>query len=356
MALGTANISTDLVGTTLGTSSRDVGTLCAGSITDINTPAFYVTDYANNGGKIDGEMLTASRPKWNIWSNASPGEWFINSSGVMSFRLKRNPYGTTPAYCYGLHYFAGYNHAAGAPILRILENPLKVYLGSNYIPVTFRLDLFSLRGLIIANFPSVTHINFDVIRDGVTVSSDLKTMPTTYPFYIEFYKEYNNVTTSSGYIQCKITLADEYGTEIASLGDILNQEIYRENFDINGRRWDYIDNYDGAWIKQTFINSYSGTDCDITGSVEATGYTVVNGNVLIPTGSYTDNAFVNITITRKSTSYTNVSFDITFDGIYTQRYTKAIQNGTSLLEPNTNSTIAVDGAEHWYTINNITFS
>ena len=28
MALGTTNISTTLVGTTLGTSSRDVGTLC----------------------------------------------------------------------------------------------------------------------------------------------------------------------------------------------------------------------------------------------------------------------------------------------------------------------------------------
>ena len=356
MALGTTNISTDLVGTTLGTSSRDVGTLCAGSSTDINTPAFYVADYANNGGKIDGEMLTASRPKWNIWSNASPGEWFKNSSDVISFRLKRNPYGTTPAYCYGLHYFAGYNHAAEAPILRILENPLRVYLGSNYIPVTFRLDLYALRGIIIANFPSVTHIKFDVIRDGVTVSSDLKAMPTSYPYYIEFYKEYNNVTTASGYLKCKIILSDQYGTEIASLGDILKKEIYRENYDINGRRWDYIDNYDGAWIKQTFSNSYSDTNCNITGSVDATGYTVVNGNVLIPTGSYTDNAYVNITITRKSTSYTNVSFDITFDGIYTQRYTMAIQNGTTLLEPNTNSIIAVDGAEHWYTINNITFS
>ena len=356
MALGTTNISTTLVGTTLGTSSRDVGTLCAGSNTDINTPAFYVADYANNGGKIDGEMLTASRPKWNIWSAASPGEWFKNSSDVISFRLKRNPYGTTPAYCYGLHYFAGYNHAAEAPILRILENPLKVYLGSNYIPITFRLDLFSLRGMIIANFPSVTHIKFDVIRDGITVSSDLKAMPTSYPYYIEFYKEYNNVTTASGYLKCKIILSDQYGTEIASLGDILKKEIYRENYDINGRRWDYVDNYDGAWIKQTFNNSYSGTDCDITGSVDATGYTVVNGNVLIPTGGYTDSAFVNITITRKSTSYTNVSFDITFDGIYTQRYTMAIQNGTALLEPNTNSIIAVDGAEHWYTINNITFS
>lgn len=356
MALGTTNISTTLVGTTLGTSSRDVGMLCAGSSTDIKTPAFYVADYINNGGKIDGEMLTASRPKWNIWSNASPGEWFKNSSDVISFRLKRNPYGTTPAYCYGLHYFAGYNHAAEAPILRILESPLKVYLGSNYIPVTFRLDLFSLRGIIISNFPSVTHIKFDVIRDGVTVSSDLKTIPTTYPFYIEFYKEYNNVTTTSGYIQCKITLADEYGTEIASLGDILKQEIYRENFDINGRRWDYIDNYDGAWIKQAFNNNYSDTNCNLTGAVNGTGYTVVNGRVLIPTGGYTDGAYVNVTVTRKSTSYSNVSFDVIYDGTYTIRHTVTLQNGTYLLEPNTNNGIAVDGAEHWYTINNITFS
>ena len=356
MALGTTNISTDLVGTTLQTSSRDVGALCCGSETNINIPAFYVADYANNGGKVDGEMLTASRPKWNIWSAASPGEWFINTSGVISFRLKRNPYGLTPAYCYGLHYFAGYNHEAYKPILRILENPLKVYLGSNYIPVTFRLDLYALRGVIASNFPSVTHIKFDVIRDGITVSSDLKAMPTSYPYYIEFYKEYNNVTTASGYLRCKITLSDQYGTEIASLGDILKQEIYRENFDINGRRWDYVDNYDGAWIKQNFVNTYSDNNCNISGQVDGTSYTVVNGNVLIPTGSYTDYAFVNITITRKSTSYTNVSFDITFDGLYTQRYTHALQNGTFLLEPNTNHIAAVDGAEHWYTINNITFS
>ena len=37
MALGTTNISTTLVGTTLGTSSRDVGTLCAGSSSKCHT-------------------------------------------------------------------------------------------------------------------------------------------------------------------------------------------------------------------------------------------------------------------------------------------------------------------------------
>ena len=360
MALGTTNISTDVVKTAIGSSSDDVGKLCNGSSSDVNTPAFYVAEYTGNGGKVDGELRTEARPKWNIWSGASPGEWFKNVSGYISYRLKRNPYDTTPAYIYGLHHFKSYEHTAMAPELRILENPLKVYLGSNYIPVTFRLDFWALHQLITYHFPTVTHVRFALIINGVSVAEEIKPMPALQPegqtSYIQFYKEYNNITNTSGYIRCKVTFVDQYDTTIAELGDILAKEVYRSNYDANGKQFPYVDNYDGAWIKQAFNNNYSDTNCNLTGAVDGTGYTIVNGRVLIPTGGYTDGAFVNVTVTRKSTSYSNVSFDIIYDGTYTIRHTVTLQNGTYLLEPNTNSGIAVDGQEHWYTINNITFS
>ena len=361
MALGTTNISTDVVAAAIGLGSHDVEDLCNRSRENTNVPAFYVAEYTGNGGKLDGELRTDARPKWNMWSAQSPGEFFINTSGFISFRLKRNPYNTTPAYIYSLHHFRSYEHAAEAPILRILENPLKVYLGSNYIPVTFRLDFWALHALITYHFPTVTHVRFAIIIDGSSMVSEKKAMPAIQPegqtSYIEFYKEYNNITNSSGYIRCKVTFTDQYDTTIAELGDILAKEVYRSNYDANGKMFAYVDQYDGAWVKKAFFNSYSDTFCDITGEVVVGSRTELNGKILMPTGTYIDTAFTKFYITKKSGSYTQVSFDITFDGAYTVRHTNSLVTGYTMeIEPNCNNAVAVDGAEHWYTINNITFS
>ena len=360
MALGTTNISTDVVKAVIGSSSDDVGKLCNGSSSDVNTPAFYVAEYTGNGGKIDGEIRPGMRPKWNIWSSQSPGEFVVDGNGFLIFRLKRNPYNTTPAYIYGLDYFRNYNHTAEKPLLITTTTPIRVI--NNAIETTFRFYFGTLYNIMKLTL-NKTHMKFDILIDNTwSFNSGILPLPTLPPegdpIYIDYtraYPGYTGITNMSGVMRVKITFySDKYGSSPLELNQLLMEEIYGHYYDY--KDFAYVDNYDGAWIKQAFTNSYSDTNCNITGAVDGTGYTVVNGRVLIPTGGYTDGAFVNVTITRKSTSYTNVSFDITFDGLYTQRYTVAIQNGTSLLEPNTNSGISIDGQEHYYTINNITFS
>ena len=115
MALGIEKISTDLVGTTLGTSSRDVGTLCKHSAV-------------------------------NMWSRYRPGVW-TTENGLVAFKKpdsisvdNRYP---APDYrnkfAYHLGDFRGYNHNA-LPIRLISSNNVIVEIPENVNSVSKSFD------------------------------------------------------------------------------------------------------------------------------------------------------------------------------------------------------------------------
>ena len=118
MSLSTTNITTTLVSQTLGFASNDVGTLVASTSSGgIGGYAFYIAEN-NNGTTTDGTLLPSSLPKWNIYSNNSPGEWKLSAfvQNKIEFKLKRSIYDSN-RYDFSLGSFRGYNHSAITPIL-----------------------------------------------------------------------------------------------------------------------------------------------------------------------------------------------------------------------------------------------
>ena len=114
MALGIENISTDLVGTTLGTSSRDVGTLCKHSAVNKWSkwkPVHFDTVTGitledlisiNCGFQIDSQIGIDNLDKLSSWI------YFPPMGGVSSpFRLGD---------------FRGYNHSAPIPFELTMRN------------------------------------------------------------------------------------------------------------------------------------------------------------------------------------------------------------------------------------------
>jgi len=83
-----------------------------------NTYAFKIVEngYTTN----DGALILGKKPKWNIFSNNSAGEWKLpsNSDGTIYFRLKRSPYDSN-RYAFSLGSFRGYNHLAIQPSIGI---------------------------------------------------------------------------------------------------------------------------------------------------------------------------------------------------------------------------------------------
>lgn len=119
MALGTTNISTTLVSQTIGLNSGDVGTLCTyPSVGGTGNSAFRIVE---NGFTItDGKLISGALPKWNIYSNSSPGEWKLPvvPDGTIYFTLKRSPYDSS-RYSFPLGGFRSYNHSAVIPSVDI---------------------------------------------------------------------------------------------------------------------------------------------------------------------------------------------------------------------------------------------
>ena len=365
MVLGTTNISTSLVAQAIGLGSNDVGQLCIASSDNPAVPAFFVAEYANNFGVLTGELIPGKRPKWNIWSASNPGEWVVDGNGFLHFQLKRNPYGTIPAYIYSLGSFRGYNHTAEKPTLVCLSSPIRVI--DNYIETTFRLYFGALYSIMKYKLGK-EFLKFSISIDGgATFNSPIMAFPELpeegNPIYIDYtkpYPGYGSITTMSGIMNVSISFyTDINGNGELTLNQLLKEEIYGVNQQF--KQFPYVDNYDGAWVEKIIKygsnNSYSDTYCNISGEVVVDGRTEKNGKILIPTGARIDVAFVKFYITKKSGPYTSVSFDIIYDGAYTVRHTNSLVTGyTTLIEPNCNNAVAVDGAEHYYRIDNITYA
>ena len=101
MALGTTNISTTLVGQTIGVASRDVGTLCSSSL--INKWSKYKPVRYNTLSPITDVQLKEVNYGLDVSSNTNldtPTEWtYLKPSGGY-------------AQPYRLGDFRGYNHQA----------------------------------------------------------------------------------------------------------------------------------------------------------------------------------------------------------------------------------------------------
>ena len=125
MALGTTNISTDLVGTTLGTSSRDVGTLCSKAKTGgLSGFAFRIVE--NGYADTDGLLIAGALPYFNIWSTEAPGEWKCptNPANSVYYQLKRDD--GLLRYCFMLGSYRGYNHSASEPTVSSGESEMVI--------------------------------------------------------------------------------------------------------------------------------------------------------------------------------------------------------------------------------------
>ena len=231
MALGTTNISTDLVAQAIGLGSNDVGQLCNASSDNPAVPAFFVAEYANNGGVLTGELIPGKRPKWNIWSAANPGEWVVDGNGFLHFQLKRNPYGTTPAYIYSLGSFRGYNHTAEKPTLVCLSSPIRVI--DNYIETTFRLYFGTLYTIMKYKLGR-EFLKFSISIDGgATFNSPIMAFPALpeegNPIYIDYtkpYPGYGSIATMSGIMNVSISFyTDINGNGELTLNQLLKEEL-----------------------------------------------------------------------------------------------------------------------------------
>lgn len=116
MALANNNITTTLVSQAIGYSSSNIGHLIA----DENNSTYAFKIVENGYSTNDGTLILTKKPKWNIFSNNSAGEWKLpsNSDGTIYFRLKRSPYDSN-RYAFLLGSFRGYNHSALTPSIDI---------------------------------------------------------------------------------------------------------------------------------------------------------------------------------------------------------------------------------------------
>ena len=113
MSLGTTNISTDLVGTTLGTSSRDVGTLC--THTAINKWSKWKPIRYNTVSGITSTILS------NVNFGLVPASTSTNYAAIAGVKSAYNkPRGGDYNEPYRLGDFRNYNHSA-LPICTVQE-------------------------------------------------------------------------------------------------------------------------------------------------------------------------------------------------------------------------------------------
>ena len=113
MSLGTTNISTDLVGTTLGTSSRDVGTLC--THTAINKWSKWKPIRYNTVSGITSTILS------NVNFGLVPASTSTNYAAIAGVKWAYNkPRGGDYNEPYRLGDFRNYNHSA-LPICTVQE-------------------------------------------------------------------------------------------------------------------------------------------------------------------------------------------------------------------------------------------
>ncbi|MDD6209111.1 MAG: hypothetical protein PUB21_00725 [Bacteroidales bacterium] len=107
------NIKVSDVRDTIGTGSSSLCQLCAKARSG-GTGGYAFRINENNGSS--GRLIEGATPYWNIWSNHSPGEWFVDMDGSLSLKLKKSEI-SAQAYAFMLSGFAGYKHTSVKPYL-----------------------------------------------------------------------------------------------------------------------------------------------------------------------------------------------------------------------------------------------
>lgn len=188
MALGTTNISTTLVGTTLGTSSRDVGTLCTHSA--INKWSKWKPIRLNKvTGITESDLATAD---YGLIPTASS----TNYANVVSSKWAYNqPRGGDYNEPYRLGDFRNYDH--GAPAIcgipasekanRTFANIKQIGISVNVSGTSLRIGLSDFLGAIGAYYFGVIIVDgsskyiktasADLANSGYTLDLDLEQAP-----------------------------------------------------------------------------------------------------------------------------------------------------------------------------------
>ena len=127
MALGTTNITTTLVGQTIGVASRDVGTLCSSSLINkwskykpVRYPVISTTGITNWWKAVDGNCGLSIPEYLNIDNLVAA----ITNGAVWIYNKPTG--GISSPYRFGD--FRGYEHTASRPFLNITI-PSKAYNG-----------------------------------------------------------------------------------------------------------------------------------------------------------------------------------------------------------------------------------
>ena len=155
MALGTTNITTTLVGTTIGSASRDVGSLCGSLLINPNSlhkPVSYptlgaITDVQRKEVNYGFDIQTYSNitNAINAYNNGKRWEYIKPTGGISSpFRIGD---------------FRGYDHFAASPITFNLLDDTIVENGS--VPVDIGTTLSVLNwGAFLAFAPTYNQLQF----------------------------------------------------------------------------------------------------------------------------------------------------------------------------------------------------
>jgi len=308
MALGQDKISILLVQQTIGVySTSSLGALIAkaktggtgsvlinqyydeyNNLVNVYAPmAFYVYETRGaNGNRYDGVLIPGAEPHWNMWSRYMPAEWWVNNSGVLELRLKRNALNQKGGYDFRLHDFRGYDHSASKPHVAV---PSTV----NAISQSFTLD-FLINMYQMALPHDITHIKV-VGQVGIQTNSVLipvEDINYTASLISAYSMSFSAVTESSGTVT--VYGSNDIGQEVATMGAVFSVQ----NFSIN-----YVSNF--AYLSRQ-VAIPETLDYSILGSIIVPSG---SGNIPIPAGG-TQLTGITIRFTGISSIYSVVYFDL----------------------------------------------
>ena len=214
MALGTTGMSTTIVGNYIGMSSGNVGELCTkakvGGVMTQKPTNNYVSAFRiveNENAEIwathilQGELIPAAEPFWNMFAANSPGEWFKKGGysagyqGTIALRLKDYITSNTQPFDYSLGSFRGHDltdEAAYVParsiiivindanILTKVIQDLYIYIGKYKFEDIFSQPIFGF-DLYRNAYPTTLGTAAANYIGGGETTIDKSTFRTNYP-------------------------------------------------------------------------------------------------------------------------------------------------------------------------------
>lgn len=295
MALGNNNISVALVKSTIGVSSvSSVGGLIAKASIGGNgsgilgyNSAFKIYETRSlNSNVYDGTLISGAEPHWNRWSRYIPAEWWVNNSGVLELRLKRNANNGNGGYDFRLHDFRLYDHSASKPHISV---PSTVNATAQSFTLDFLINMYQM-----ALPTEITHIKV-VGQVGIQTNSVLIPVADinyTASLISAYSMSFSGVTESSGTVT--VYGSNDIGQEVATMGAVFSVQ----NFSIN-----YLSNF--AYLSRQ-VAVPETLDYSILGSIIVPSG---SGSIPIPAGS-TQLSGITIRFTGISSIYSVVYFDL----------------------------------------------